>query len=863
MAHECAVDTHARQSVRKNLDLFDRTMEPGYVDKALEELGEMKDRDGQGNAVPEIRRYKLQTYFRLFRMVTEAVDANYLPRMAHLLMKEKPRPEKAPRPIPEKVGSAYLYDYIQSGLRVLRFQIRVAAMEYIRSAYQGTPSPEERAELLSLAEGVDEEFLSFLKAWTLTDVSWAPDKNFKRLDKPSPEERLAEMTSCLRYMRFLEYARDPLYLKEDCASMNIAPPFPVGQDSIMIAGQSPDSIKEQESRRQYLIALHENRRKSAGVSLLREQEDRMQAARWNVFTRIESDKFMDRQGRRSLLQTANMLGMDADFRDNLRAACAGRDIDEAITRFKQTKDRKDLEAADALIGAFQGCRKELWGKDSCTFFQLERWLRLNHIAAKETAWPDGARVRLDLEEKMMANIWKTCGASRFRLQEAGWWLSAYGLKARAARVREECRRVLEMEKKDIEERLLLLDKDFSREALKKTNWRIDALTHHDYQRHKNIQEILDFKTASWLRLVFILEKRLAPFHERRKKEHLVFEAPDNAPEEDHDEKEQNFLYECHRDLLRDLEYKMESEYGKSRKTQQHFLKLAKEAGVGAAFLLRFKHRFSGSNLDGDIRQLKEKGEGSPEHIAKAIEEWMEDEKESCASLDKCLVKKLKLQFDLLEAMHKSGNRGTEGFEPSFQASVMEEIHTSIADDLEGFWALRDLAQYADGVPLQTAIEALFRQRLDRKEVIFLEKLARFEEEGQLDDLHAAFGAMDYVTRNWGTGKETPDSRRRKTEAYLNMLRMVYRFRPQELMEMQKKPVSHWGSQWNDELPPLRRMELTLEHMQRAAGSSFFSHIRYGYGREQAEMEEIRRLARSAGLEEQFLKEVEKRLAEKR
>lgn len=863
MAHECAVETRARQSIRKNLDLFDRTMEPGHLDKALEGLGEMKDHDGQGSAVPEIRRYKLQTYFRLFHMVTEAVDANYLPHMAHLLMKEKPKPQKAPRAIPEKVGSAYLYDYIQSGLRVLRFQIRVAVIEYIRSAYRGMPSPEERAELLSLAEGVDEEFLSFLKDWTLTDVSWKPDKNFKRLDKPSPEERLAEMTSCLHYMRFLEYARDPLYLKEDCASMNIAPPFPVGQDGIMIAGQSPDSIKEPESRRQYLIALHENRRKSGGVSLLRKQEDKMKDAWWNVFTRIESDKFMDRQGRRSLLQTADVLGMDADFRDNLRAACAGRDIDEAIARFKQTKDRKDLQAADALIGAFQVCRKELWGKDSCTFFQLERWLRLNHIAAKETAWPDGARIRLDLEEKMMENIWKTCGASRFRLQEAAWWLSIYGLKTCAARVREECRRILGMEKKDIEERLSLLDKDFSREALKKTSWRIDALTHHDYQRHKDIQEILDFKTASRLRLVFILEKRLAPFHERRKKEHLVFEAPGNAPEEDHDEKEQHWLYECHDDLLRDMEYNIESKYGKSRKTQRRFLNLAEEAGVGSGFLLRFKHRFNGSNLNEDIRQLKEKGEGRPEQLAKAIEEWAEEEKENCASLGGFLVKKLKLRFDLLEAMHKSGNRGVEGFEPSFQASVMEEIHTSVADDLEGFWVLRDLAGYADEVSLQTAIEALFRQRLDRKEVVFLEKLAKFEEEGQLDDLRAAFNAMDYVTRDWGMGKETPDGRRRKTEAYLNMLRMVYRFRPQELMDMQKKPVSHWGSAWNDQLPPLRRMELTLERMQSAAGSSFFSHIRYQYGNEQAEMEEIRQMARSAGLGDQFLKEVEKRLAEKR
>lgn len=863
MAHECAVDTQVTQSIRKSLDLFDRTMEPGHLDKALEELGEMKDRDSEGNAVPEIRRYKLETYFRLFSMVTEAVDANYLPQMASLLMKEKPKQEQVPRPIPEKVGSTYLYDYIQSGLRVLRFQIRVAAIEYIRSAYQGKPSPEERAELLSLAAGVDEEFLSFLKDWTLTDVSWTPDKHFKRLDKPSPEERLAEMTSCLHYMRFLEYARDPLYLEEDRACMNIAPPFPVGQDGIMIAGQSPDSIKEPESRRQYLIALHENGRKSDGVSLLEKQEEKMRDAWWNVFGRIESDKFMDRQGRRSLLQTANMLGMDADFRDNLRAACAGRDIDEAIARFKQTKDRKDLQAADALIGAFQGCRKELWGKDSCTFFQLERWLRLNHIAARETAWPDGARVRLDLEEKMMANIWKTCGASRFRLQEAGWWLSAYGLKARAERVREECSRILEVEKKDIEERLLLLDKDFSREALKKMNWQIYALTHRDYRRQKNIQEILDFKTASQLRLVFILEKRLAPFHKRRKKEHLVFEAPGNVSEEDHDEKEQNLLYECHSDLLRDLEYKMESNYGKSRKTQQNFLKLAEEAGVGSGFLLRFKHRFNGNNLNGDIRQLKEKGKGSPEQIAKSIEEWAKDEKDSCASVDEWLVKKLKLQFDLLEAMHKSGNRGPKGFETSFQTSVMEEIHTSIPNDVRGIWALRDLAVYADGISLQTAIEALFRQRLDRKEVLFLEKLAKFEEEGQLDDLHAAFNAMDFVTRNWGTGKDNPDARRRKTEAYLNMLRMVYRFRPQELVDMQKTPVSHWGSQWNDQLPPLRRMELTLEHMQRAAGASFFSHIRYQYGSEQAEMEEIRQLARSAGLKDELLKEVEKRLEEKR
>lgn len=39
------------------------------------------------------------------------------------------------------------------------------------------------------------------------------------------------------------------------------------------------------------------------------------------------------------------------------------------------------------------------GKGVIHLFQLERWLRLNHIVATETSWPDGSLVTQDLEEK--------------------------------------------------------------------------------------------------------------------------------------------------------------------------------------------------------------------------------------------------------------------------------------------------------------------------------------------------------------------------------------------------------------------------------------------------------------------------------
>ncbi|MFR1411889.1 MAG: hypothetical protein ACLSUW_06050 [Akkermansia sp.] len=194
------------------MSLFGRSMAPGHLDKVLEELEGLDDRDGQGNAAPEIRRYKLQTYFRLFRMITESVDASYLPRMYRILTGkgEKKLPEKVPRPIPAKVGSAYLYDYIQSGLRVLRFQTRVAVMDYIRSAYSGKPSPEERKELWPCGRSGEGRHL--LQNWTQTDVSWMPDKisiawTSLRWKKSCGNDKL------LQYA-FSEYARDPLFLEE-------------------------------------------------------------------------------------------------------------------------------------------------------------------------------------------------------------------------------------------------------------------------------------------------------------------------------------------------------------------------------------------------------------------------------------------------------------------------------------------------------------------------------------------------------------------------------------------------------------------------------------------------------------------------
>lgn len=54
-------------------------------------------------------------------------------------------------------------------------------------------------------------------------------------------------------------------------------------------------------------------------------------------------------------------------------------------------------------------------------------------------------------------------------------------------------------------------------------------------------------------------------------------------------------------------------------------------GAEPEFLMYFKYRFDGFNLDEDLDQLREKGKGSPERIAAAIDEWAEHEKIHCSS----------------------------------------------------------------------------------------------------------------------------------------------------------------------------------------------------------------------------------------
>lgn len=61
MGREYAVDVRAPQAIEENMSLFDRSMVPGHPDKVLEELEGLDNRDGQGKAAPEIRRYKLES----------------------------------------------------------------------------------------------------------------------------------------------------------------------------------------------------------------------------------------------------------------------------------------------------------------------------------------------------------------------------------------------------------------------------------------------------------------------------------------------------------------------------------------------------------------------------------------------------------------------------------------------------------------------------------------------------------------------------------------------------------------------------------------------------------------------------------
>lgn len=857
------MDERVIQGVQKNLELFDQSMDPGYLDRALEELGRLPDHDDCGVPMPEVRRFKLQTYFRIFRLVTESVDVNYLPEMARQLMeRETDRLPEEVRPIPEKVASSYLYDYLQSGLRIFRFQVRIMLLDYIRSAYRGIPSPEERREILLLAGGTDQEFLSFLEEWTQTDVTWTPDKGAKNLRRMAREERMGEMVHYLLYIHFLNYARDPLYLEKDYATMNIAPPSPVGNDEISIAGQAPDSIKEPESRRQYLIALRENTRKSRGRNLFRKIQDQQREAGRKVLERMGSCELMDRESRHALLQVAEKLGLEADFRDNLRDACESSDIDEAVALFEKTKDRKDLEAADALIGKYRPCRKEWWGKSSSSFFQLERWLRLNHVLATETEWPDRDEIRKNLEGKMMENIWKTCGKSRFYLQEAAFWLQAYGLKSAAASVRQECRNILKEEERKIEEQLLLLGEKFSPELLKETERSVTRLTHRNYQRNKNIPDILDFKLCSLLRLMSILESNLDSSYEYAPQHSLVFGVVTENAEGECDMEWQKKLWALYNDLRHSLENMVKYDYDDSPETQQRALKILRERNVRPECLHSFRHYFEEKNLGLALQELREKGAGNPEQLWRDIRRWANGKEEDPEWPHKRLVVEVSWGLNLLVAMHHSGNLGPEGFDRNLQESLMAELNSSLPNDWEGLLALENILLGLSDCPLEASLRSLVKNRRDAKAAVFSEQLTLFEENGDLEALEKGFEAMGYIMRDGDEGEQRLLARRETTDAYLRMLRALVRFRPEELVKRQKLPPGQWGKGWNEQIPPVQRMELLLKNWAHGVRSRFFSHIRYHYGKTSEEMEEVRRLLRHYGMDDQFCKEVEERLAGK-
>ena len=61
MGRECAAHVRATQAIEENMSLFDQSMVPGHLDKVLEELEGLDDRDGQGNAAPEIRGTSFRT----------------------------------------------------------------------------------------------------------------------------------------------------------------------------------------------------------------------------------------------------------------------------------------------------------------------------------------------------------------------------------------------------------------------------------------------------------------------------------------------------------------------------------------------------------------------------------------------------------------------------------------------------------------------------------------------------------------------------------------------------------------------------------------------------------------------------------
>ncbi|MCC8148607.1 hypothetical protein [Akkermansia sp.] len=859
---ECPVGSQCRQSIGKNLDLFDRTMEPGYLDMVVKDLEKMADCDEQEQPVPEVRRYKLDIYFRMFRAVTEAIDPDYLPEMARMMMSrgEKNMPEKEPRPIPEKVASSYLYDYLQSGLRVFRFQIRLAILDYIRSAYRGVPSPEERREALALAEGVDDEFLALLRKFIQTDVSWRPSRKGK---SPVPEDGKAEeeeMTAFLRHIYFLKHSRDPLYLSEDYGCMNISLPLLPGQDGFIVSGQSPDSVKNPEARRQYLIARKENGRKSRGVDLSRKAEEEVRNAQEMFFGKIKSSKWLDTQGGRSLLKKAAEFGMDAVFLDNLREELEIREIRGALARFRKTKTRADLDAACLLVHQFRRAREEAKGRwKAGSTFQLEKWLELYHVIAQEPSFEDGERIREDLEKKMMEHIWRTCSNSCSALREVGWWLRAYGMDKRlVGQVSAECQRVLTAQKQEIGNLLLSMELACTPEKVKQAARAIGRLTHRNSGGNGDIPSILDFKLHSWLQLMKMLEKNLDPLYKDYPERSLLFRRS-GGNDGDIQPGFQKDLCRHHQDIRYSVESLVNGDYDGTPEIQQRALRMLEGMNVRPEFLNSCRHYFDTGNLRKSIQQLKEEGKGNPEQIWKDIQAWAEDEEAPPDWPYKCFLEKMSRQFSLFEAMQKSGNLGPAGFSTSFQEQIMAEIQETLPDDKAGRSALEEIFRRAGEGPLKDSVRELLENRMTAKTALFFEHVARFEETGSLESLDKAFSVLDYIIYGENNGRDERAVRREKTDIYLRLIRALDHFQPVDLVARQKLPPDQWGKGWNDKLPPLERMKLLLENRKDWVRSYFFSHIRYRYGATREELEEVRQLVRNHGMDEAFRKEVEERL----
>lgn len=860
----------AEQALNEQLGLFDKTMEPGYLDKALEIVKGMPDHDAQGKLLPERRQNRLKAMFRLFRAATDSIDANYIPEMARLQWKKDVSTLPVPAPMPDKVASGYLYDYIQSGLRVFRFQIRVDILDYIRSTYQGIPSPEERRDLLAAAQGLDAEFVALLGDFMQMDVSWRLDKNQNMPCEETEKDVavfLADMKNCLHHMKFLDRAMDPLYLPDDNACMNIPPPMPVAPDGMCIAGQSPDSIKNPESRRQYLIALHENGRKSKGVRINRKLEDQLSDMQRAFFGRFKNCELLDGAGMQTLWQTAEQANLGSRFMDNLREARAIREIDSDVKQFEKTKDRRFLDQAATMLESFQICKDRMRGREFLDTFQLERWLRLFHVVSSDPAFKDGDKVKADLEDKIMVHIDKSCGKSRFYLKEARWWLNAYGVrKPLIERINQTMQNTLQEEKQEIEKHLAAVEQNFTLEAFRQTDGLIYRLwdSHHNF---KTMFDVLDFKIRCWFRLLVLLEGRLDPDYGVHPpegismslpKEGLILKHRPAPPAGGYHAAMQLKLHELYSSFHDNLLYMLESCYERSRENQKRALLLVAEMKVKPDVVKRLQMKFDERNLRESLSDLGYEKKGDPEAIAAEIDRIYRSEDIDPENALKPLRDRFSNQFDLLQAMEKSGVRGPAPFERTFRDGMMTSINADIPDTWEGFCLLKEVLRMAEKSPLEEEIKDLWNNRRNANIARLNEKLTAFEADGNLKDLDASIMVLSYIHGGYGYEMDLVlkdrAARREEVEAYLRLIRAVTQAHPEKLVHRQ-------GAGWNanQQTDPVKQMEQSLKNREAHFKSIFFSFVRELSGCDPKAGPEIREIMQRFGMDGSFQKQVEERL----